>query len=649
MLSNEKTLEAWENFMNGDESVQEGLPEYVLNSWRQCKADGIRPDRQSEPKMLSKREMRTAMKRNANLIEAALPIMRMIDISTRSTNSITLLLSADGVLLAADGDEAALSPQERKLNKPGCICTQKEMGSRAITLCLEEKRPISLCGAEHYCKDFHSTACYAAPLYDASGDVVGAVGVSGWTAQWHPHTLALVTAAAETISTRLREAVLAENQQRLNSMVLSAYNSLPEAILGLDPSGNITHANHKASALLSMSLEDMQGTNLGALLHADCKEIVLDIIEKGEVSSCEIHFMDHEAEELHHCRFHPTFIEDKKTAGMTVVITSQQQLMDIAKSVGGNYALYDFHHIKGKSAELKRCIALARKIANTHSRVLITGESGTGKELFAQAIHNNSPIRKGPFVAISCAAIPRDLVEAEFFGYVGGAFTGARKNGVPGKFELASGGTLFLDEVNSLPQDIQAKLLRAIQQGEITRIGATTPTPVEVRIIAATNKELLEEVRDHNFREDLYYRLNVVSLHLPSLRERTTDIPILAEHFIGKVCADMKIPVPTITDDFINSLLEHDWPGNVRELYNICERAIVISEEGELIESNASNHPRKSQSVKKNVKMATLDENSKKLFKQALEANKGNLTKTAKNLGISRSTLYRKIEKYGLE
>jgi transcriptional regulator with PAS, ATPase and Fis domain len=644
MLNNADTLEAWEKFIANETPAPEGIPGYVVNSWKECKRKGINPHSVPLPEVLSPKKMRALEKKYAELIRAAQPIMRMIAISTRSTNSITLLATPDGTLLAVDGDETVLTPRERKLNKPGCVCSPDEMGGRAITLCIKEKRPLSLCGAEHYCSDFHSSSCYAAPIYDNDGNAVGSIGVSGWTSHWHPHTLALVTAAAETISTRLREAVLARNQLRLNSMILSVYNSLPEAILSIDSDGNITHANRKASALLMMEPDELQGIHLGTLLHADHKEEVLNLIGKGEVSSCDIRFMDSEESELHHCRFQPAFLEPQQPAGMTLVITSQQQLLEMAKSMEGNYAHYDFHHIKGQSPNLRECLTLARKVANSNSRVLITGESGTGKELFAQAIHNNSPCRKGPFVAISCAAIPRELVEAEFFGYVGGAFTGARKKGAPGKFELATGGTLFLDEINSLPLDMQAKLLRAIQQGQIMRIGADKPTPVQVRIIAATNTDLLQEVEKRNFREDLYYRLNVVGLSIPPLRDRTTDIPTLARHIVGKVCKDMDIPQPIVTKDFLNLLLSYDWPGNVRELYNVCERAIVIADGQELDARHASDIVHKGEHMPYVSTVATLKESTRALLEQAISLHGGNVTRAAKSLGISRSTLYRKLE-----
>lgn len=646
MHNNQDTLTAWKKFIAGKEPAPGDVSDYVLKSWKTCRRQGVSPDTPLPVEVLTGKALETVLKSNAALIEAARPILNMAAISKRSTNSIALLYSVEGVLLAVEGDESVLSLGERALNKPGCICSAKKMGGRAITLCLEENRPLSLCGAEHYCKEFHPTSCYAAPIYDEKGNAMGSIGISGWSPEWHPHTLALVTSAAEAISTRLREAALARSQRRLNSMLVSVYNSLPEAILALDNNGNITHANANAAALLDTEAEGLLGLHMGALVHADVQGEVLDLLRRGRVSSCDIRFAGSQDKELHHCRLQPTLISSGKPVGMTLSITTHQQLMDMTKKLGGNCAIHDFHHIIGESQELKTCTVLARKVADSHSRVLITGESGTGKELFAQAIHNNSPMRKGPFVAISCAAIPSQLMEAEFFGYVGGAFTGARRQGATGKFELASGGTLFLDEVNSLPLDMQAKLLRAIQQGEIVPVGGTSPIPVHVRILAATNRDLLHAVRDKSFREDLYYRLNVVELRLPPLRQRTSDIPLLTRHIIDTICKDMKTPPPEITDEFLCALASYNWPGNVRELYNVCERALVIADGEPLRIAHISDRIGASSAP---GPVRPLEESIKGHIRQAIVFHAGNMTKVAASLGIPRSTLYRKLAKYKIK
>lgn len=339
---------------------------------------------------------------------------------------------------------------------------------------------------------------------------------------------------------------------------------------------------------------------------------------------------------------------------MTLSITTKRQMIDIAKHVGGNYAKYSFDDIKGESPKLKEQIELAKKAASIVSRILLFGESGTGKELFAQSIHNSSRFHKGPFVAISCAAIPRDLIESELFGYVGGAFTGARKNGMIGKMELATGGTLFLDEINSLSLEMQAKLLRVLQQREIVRIGDTKPTPIDVRVIAATNQNLREATRQGLFREDLYFRLNVVEINIPPLRERHEDIGLLAHIFLRRQSYENNIPFSHITAEAMDALYSYAWPGNIRELDNTCERALLLAGGGAITCAHLPPHISEAEQTGQDRAKApsfmeeNMDDTFRSLVVSTLERKQGNISKAAEHLGIARSTLYRKIKKYGL-
>jgi transcriptional regulator with PAS, ATPase and Fis domain len=278
---------------------------------------------------------------------------------------------------------------------------------------------------------------------------------------------------------------------------------------------------------------------------------------------------------------------------------------------------------------------------------LIIGESGTGKELFAQAIHNFSSRSKEPFVAISCAAIPRDLIESELFGYRGGAFTGARREGQVGKFELAHKGTLFLDEVNGLPLDLQSKLLRTLQQGEITRLGDVQPIQIDVRVIAASNLDLMTEVENNNFREDLYYRLNVVEIFIPSLSQRIEDLELLIEHILKRHCQEMAIYKPQIDPKALKILMAYHWPGNVRELENCIERALLLSQGQTIQVTNLPERVRKSNAKQKD-RPVSLKKSYKKLIKEALERSGGNISIAARELKIARSTFYRKMKEFGI-
>ena len=287
---------------------------------------------------------------------------------------------------------------------------------------------------------------------------------------------------------------------------------------------------------------------------------------------------------------------------------------------------------------------------------MITGPSGTGKELFAHAIHSNSSRRSGPFVSINCGALPTGLVESELFGYEGGAFTGAKKNGQIGKFELADGGTIFLDEIGEMPLSVQASILRVLETKEVTRIGGSVTNHVDVRIIAATNRNLIEAVQEKQFREDLYYRLNVLRLELPALCERKSDIPLLADYFIENYMVRLQKKNISLSPNAYQALSNYHWPGNVRELENIIERAINLTEENTIIDEKMISKfiPQGKPAVSlMTVNFANqcydLETAEKDLIIKALSETKGSITKSAQILGIGRRTLYRKCDEYEID
>ena len=317
-----------------------------------------------------------------------------------------------------------------------------------------------------------------------------------------------------------------------------------------------------------------------------------------------------------------------------------------------------FPRIIGKSEKIADVAQMVQKVANTKTTVLLLGESGTGKELFARAIHNLSQRRAYPFVPINCAAIPRDLLESELFGHEKGSFTGADAKKL-GKFELADKGSIFLDEVGDMDLTIQSKLLRAIEDGEIERVGAVKAIRVDVRIVAASNRELEKAVEDRKFREDLYYRLNVFPIRIPPLRERRGDIPLLVEYFINKYCIEIKTQLKAVSKEALDMLMNYHWKGNVRELENAIERAVILCD-GDTItpEHFVLNRQPVSGDAKKSLYMGgTLEDVAKEALKIAesqrivdvLKETKGNKSKAAEILHVSYKTLLTKIKDYGIE
>lgn len=309
----------------------------------------------------------------------------------------------------------------------------------------------------------------------------------------------------------------------------------------------------------------------------------------------------------------------------------------------------DFRTVVGSSKEMEKVFEVVRKVADTEAAVFITGESGTGKELIARSIHANSSRREAPFVAINCAAIPRDLLESELFGHTKGAFTGAVKDKT-GKFQVADGGTLFLDEVGELPLELQPKLLRALQEKEVEPVGSTTVQKLDVRVVSATNLNIDKAIADGTFREDLYYRLSVIPIHLPPLRERRKDIPLLIRYFCSKHGSD-KI---TFDKDALETLIMYPWPGNVRELENTVERLLIMRNSdvisiGDLPKKFRENSASGSAIVKLPDEGYSLEQLEREVVVAALERNSWNQTAAARFLRIPRHTLIYRIEKYGIE
>lgn len=315
-------------------------------------------------------------------------------------------------------------------------------------------------------------------------------------------------------------------------------------------------------------------------------------------------------------------------------------------------AKYSWDSIIGGSEKMLQANYMARKAAQTNSNVLLLGESGTGKELFAHAIHNGSKRNYGKFVKVNCAAIPSELIESELFGYEEGAFTGARRGGKIGKFELANGGSIFLDEIGDLPVEVQAKLLRVLQEREVERVGGNKTIPIDVRVIAATNKDLEKLVEEGKFREDLYYRLYVMTIEIPPLRERDGDIEDLTQLFVKKLSNQIGKYISNISDKSIEHLKSHDWPGNVRELENVLERAINLADGDNILPIHLPTYLTQNKKKKNRHGTTTLkniiEEAEKEAIINCLESTKGNKLKTAKLLNISRSSLYEKIEKYDI-
>ncbi len=430
--------------------------------------------------------------------------------------------------------------------------------------------------------------------------------------------------------------------QRLNALIEHVH----EGIIAVDNEKRITLYNHYALELLGSDLQMMIGNPLSDILPA------LDIPDFTHLRKPQMgEFLTLQGGVRVAVSRVPVLVNNKFAAGViTLQKLSHIQKIEtrIRKEANrkGLVANYDFAMILGSSPAMLTTKEQAKGFARVQANVLLVGETGTGKELFAQSIHRMSPRKSGPFVAINCAALPESLLESELFGYVGGAFTGAAKEGKMGMFELAHGGTIFLDEISEMSLQLQGRLLRVIEEREIMRLGHDTILPIDIRIIAATNRNLEEAVRDNTFRKDLFYRLDVLRLNIPPLRERYEDVVLLANHFLSLADSQNHTGPHTIDPAAYPMLREQYWDGNVRQLRNFCERVSVTVPSKTVTSADiAMCLGTDKQSLRKVGEHKSLDQDS---ISHALFVSKGNKTKAARMLGIDRSTLYRYLLKYGL-
>lgn len=439
----------------------------------------------------------------------------------------------------------------------------------------------------------------------------------------------------------------------LNSMSIlqQVLDNSYEGIVVVDQQGLITDINRAYCKIL--------GKNREEVLHQPVQQVIENtqlhvICKTGKEERDQIQRIHDKEMVVHRV---PLFEKNQLTGAMGIIIhrsieemyhlTNQAVLNKQRKAPTTHQALSTLNNIVGNSARTVQLKQRLKKIAALPSNVLITGESGTGKELYAQTIHALSPVAEGPFVAINCSAIPDNLLESELFGYVEGAFTGALKGGKKGKFELAENGTIFLDEIGDMPLLMQAKILRVLQEKTVEPVGGTYSKKINARIIAATNQNLAEKISSRDFREDLFYRLNVLTLELPALKENRQDIPLLLEHYIGFFAAQFQIKEPLLTAEAKEVLLQYDFPGNIRELANLCESLVGLADDGCIHQWDLPAGIRNFQRVPARL-LDQKDQVERELILSTLAATNYNKTLCAEKLGIRRSTLYNKLKKYAL-
>ncbi|HWI55524.1 MAG TPA: sigma 54-interacting transcriptional regulator, partial [Desulfobacteria bacterium] len=468
--------------------------------------------------------------------------------------------------------------------------------------------------------------------------------------------LGMVVAAVYAIESQLR-------LHKATNRLYMAYKhsniimeSISEGLVSVDSNGCVTHLNGIGSEILGIDLNESKGKNIEELVKT--KLPMMDVLRTGKgYIDREMMFENERGKKHFTSTTTPLFNENGEVIGVTATLREMKTVQQSVSKFPGVQASFTFDHIIGRSSTICDALSMAKLAASSVSTVLLNGESGTGKELFAQSIHNASSRQTGPFVAINCGALPRDLIESELFGYEEGAFTGARKGGHLGKFELASGGTIFLDEIGDMPLEVQVKLLRVLQERQITRLGGQKTIPVDIRIIAATNQNLGQLVEEGDFRADLFYRLNVMSITIPPLRDRDEDIILITQNLVTKISKMFNRRVVRISTQFMQAVKKYPWPGNIRQLENVLERSINLVDKGILELEHLPEEIRPKLKPDTKQKKDEQEEPSqilplwiieKNAIEQALHLSGGKIIKAAKALGIGRNTLHRKIKEYGI-
>lgn len=646
---------AWEKFISKGK-IEEGIiREEIVESWARSRSYGVDPSMEYISVDISDEERNRRFSENSTLLEIAHPFLSGLYNIVKGLEMVVFLTDSDGFILESIGEGTIWEYCVSRNAVVGSSFNEQYVGTTAVCMALDLDKPYQMMAEEHYCKIIHVATCAAAPIHDGTGKIIGCLDLTARyeIALKHPHTLGMIVAAAQFIESQLKLKIESEKSFLFSEYLKATLETMSSGLVIMNSNNVITHMNPSAERILGISFSTVSEREIGNLVK---NEIILrSIMEKWEMKDHELIIEELQKKSRFLVSLKPILDLDGRQMGSVLTLKEMKGVQKLVHKVVGHEAQYTFEDIKGISAEIKQTIKQGKIIADSPSSVLIIGQSGTGKEMIAQSIHNESSRSEGPFLAINCAAIPYDLIESELFGYEPGTFTGGTRGGKSGKLELADGGTLFLDEINGMSLDMQTKLLRVLEEKKFFRLGGTRYFHLDTRIIAATNKELIEEIENGNFRSDLYYRLNVLTIHVPPLRKRKGDIDYLIRLFIQEISERLNKAVHDITPEALKYLNGMSWPGNVRELKNWIERAINFAEGNVLTIEDFTRKGYLSNEVSYPNDRALKDFESSNLFEiesdmiiKVISDCHGNLSEASRRLGIGRSTLYRKLKKYNI-
>ncbi|MEG7919576.1 sigma-54-dependent Fis family transcriptional regulator [Bacillus cereus group sp. Sample61] len=616
MLASPFYLHTWKKFV--DEGVLDSnrINERISESWYRCKQANVNPHMNKGQKILSSNIFQDQKKKSEIFLDIAIPQIQNMRKTIDELQMMALLIDPDGYVLSLSGNEQTLKRAKHINFIEGVKWTEAAVGTNAIGTALEIEEAIMISGTEHYSVASYSWSCAAAPIHNDDGKLIGVLDFSCPIEFSHPYMLGMVTSIAHAIE---RECSIRVHQNELH--LIHRFLDV------IDSDEQVVICNHR-DVIVSASKKVRERVSNWSRMKLE------DLMQNGLKPKLEV----------------PVYSNDRMIGKCIYVKENKQgNVFSTSSFING----ITFPGVIGTSNAFQHTLEEIKLVSPTDASVYVCGETGVGKEYVARAIHENSPRKNGPFIAVNCGSLPKELMESELFGYAEGAFTGARRHGYKGKFEQADGGTIFLDEIGEVPPEMQVALLRVLQERTVTPIGSSKEIPVNIRIITATHKDLLRLVEEGKFRQDLYYRLHVYPLYVPSLIERKEDIPYFIQHFCERKNWNVAFP-----KSICNQFSQHTWPGNIRELLNALERIYILSQGREICEKQISfllqtmmrnQHQLELQTENKTEDTLNFREKIQRdSMIEALEKTNGNVSLAAKLLDVPRSTFYKRMQKYKL-
>ncbi len=646
-LAPHQVREARRQLNNGGEISAELLGASLARSWQRSAQAGLTPGgRPQGAPHASAPQLARALDLQRDLVAHATPVMEFLYEQTRDTDSMVILADAQGMLLHALGDAGFVGRAERVALRPGATWHERWRGTNAIGTALAEGQSLVVHAGEHFLERNAFLTCAAAPIHDPSGRLLGALDLSGDHRGYHRHTLGLVRSAVRMIEHRLFDTRHAGGLRLRLHTRPEGISTLTESLLALSDDGWVIGANDAALNTLGLGWNDIGARQLDQLFELSADGLH-DLARQTSQRAVPVRTRDGRVLWL---RAQAAVQGITVSAGRPTAAAPAQAHNTLARDGLARDAL---SALDTGDPALRAALDRARRVLDKPIALLLLGESGVGKEVFARAAHASGPRRDKPFVAVNCAALPETLIESELFGYRPGAFTGASREGAPGRIREADGGVLFLDEIGDMPLAMQGRLLRVLQERQVLPLGGGKPVPVDVQLVCATHRPLRDELKAGRFREDLYYRINGLSLPLPPLRERQ-DLGALVARLLAEISPDLP---RALAPDMARLMARYAWPGNLRQLSNALRTACALMDDAEpwidwqhlpddlaedLRAIDADLAPSDDA-----VPAGTLRDLASQRLDLAMAQSGGNVSEAARRLGISRNTLYRRLRERG--